>query len=83
MAFSSLSLSLPPSLAGSDFIIPSMGTLLFPPGATLAAITIPILDDELPETTESFLVSLSLPGPDGTVELTSDLATVTINDNDG
>lgn len=60
-----------------------MGTLRFPPGATLAAITIAILDDNLPETSESFFVSLLPLGPDGTVELTADLATITIMDNDG
>ena len=57
-----------------------MGSLLFPPGATLAAISVPIIDDDLPERTESFTVSL-LPAQD--VVLTTDRATITINDNDG
>ena len=64
---------------GSDFII-GMGSLLFPPGATLAAISVTIINDDLPERTESFTVSL-LPAQD--IVLTTDRATITINDNDG
>ena len=75
-----LSLSLLSSLDGSDFVLTGVGQLLFPPGALVDSIVIQILDDELPESIESFSVSLS-PGPD--VVLTTALATVTINDNDG
>ena len=76
----SLSLSHPPSLDGSDFVLTGVGDLCFPPGDVINSITIPILDDQLPESTESFIVSL-LPGLD--VDLTTVLATITINDNDG
>jgi hypothetical protein len=74
-----LSHSLPSSLDGSDFVL-GVGDLFFPPGDVINSITILILDDELPESTESFAVSLS-PGLD--VEITTTLATVVINDNDG
>ena len=57
-----------------------VGTLLFPPGTTVAAITVPIIDDESAESTEFFTVSL-FPGQD--VALTADQATVYIEDNDG
>ena len=53
---------------------------MFPPGATLGAIVIPIIDDEVAEPPEFFRVDLS-PGED--VTLTTSLATVNINDNDG
>ena len=60
-----------------------VGTLLFPPGTTVAditVITVPIIDDKSVELTEFFTVSL-FPGQD--VALTADQATVYIEDNDG
>ena len=57
-----------------------MGMLLFPPGATLAAIVVPIINDESAEPTEFFNINL-LPAAD--ISLTTDLATVFIDDNDG
>ena len=73
-------LSLPLSLDGSDFVLTGVGDLCFPPGDVINSVTIPILDDELPESIESFAVSL-LPGLD--IDLTTALATIAINDNDG
>ena len=72
-----ISLSL--SLDGSDFLV-GIGSLLFPPASTQAAITVPVIDDRLPERAEFFTVSL-LPAQD--VVFATDEATVTINDNDG
>ena len=66
-------------LDGEDILL-FTGTLVFPPGATLGAIVIPIIDDEVAEPPEFFRVNLS-PGED--VTLTTSLATVNINDNDG
>ena len=57
-----------------------MGTLFFPAGATLAAIAVPIIDDESAEPTEFFSINL-LPAAD--ISLTIDVATVIIDDNDG
>ena len=53
---------------------------MFPPRAMLGAIVVPIIDDEVAELPEFFRVNLS-PGED--VTLTTSLATVNINDNDG
>ena len=67
--------------AGLDYLdFGGVGTLLFPPGTTVAAITVPIIDDESAESTEFFTVNL-FPGQD--VALTADQATVHIEDNDG
>ena len=57
-----------------------METLFFPPGATLAAIVVPIINDESAEQMEFFNINL-LPAVD--IFLTTDQATVFIDDNDG
>ena len=62
-----------------DFSGP-VGMLAFPPGARLASIRVPIVDDDSPEETESFTVILQ-PGDD--FSLSTQQATVTIQDNDG
>ena len=62
-----------------DFTGP-VGVLTFPPGARLASIRVPIVDDDSPEETESFTVDLQ-PGED--FSLSTQQATVTIQDNDG
>ena len=77
-----IDISFPPShlhVDGSDFILVGAGTLLFPPGSTLAAINVQIIEDELPESTEFFTLKL-MNAPD--VILTTDLALVTISDDD-
>jgi VCBS repeat-containing protein len=48
------------ALSGSDFTSTS-GTLTFAPGVTTQTITVPILNDNLYEGTETFRVDLSLP----------------------
>ena len=62
-----------------DFLV-GRGTLFFSPQATLAAIVVPIINDESAEPTEFFNIKL-LPAVD--ISLTADLATVFIDDNDG
>ena len=57
-----------------------MGTLFFLPGATLAAIAVPIINDESAEPMEFFNINL-LPAAD--ISLTTGVATVFIDDNDG
>jgi hypothetical protein len=66
--------------AGSDYR-GTNGTLTFPPGATFKTISIPINNDVLDETNETFTVILK--NPQGGVQLgTMTNATVTILDND-
>ena len=48
------------ALAGSDFS-PTSGTLTFDPGVQTRAITIPILEDDVTEGDESFLVTIVSP----------------------
>ena len=56
------------------------GKLFFPPLSQVATISIPILDDTLPEPNETFTFSL-LPSPGIQIALAN--AEVTIMDNDG
>jgi hypothetical protein len=68
------------ALAGTDYTQTS-GTLTFAPEETTKEITIPILDDQVVEGTESFLVRLS--SPTGRAILGGQLtSTVTIRDDD-
>ena len=71
-----------PHSAGLDYISGvNLTTLVFPPGATLGAIVVPIIDDESAEPTEFFRINL-LPVQD--VILTDAAqATVFIEDDDG
>lgn len=64
--------------AGQDFT-PVRGNLAFPPGTTDQTFLIPILDDSLAESTESFLVRLSNPTNARIREAT---ATVTLIDDE-
>jgi len=48
------------ALAGSDFTT-TAGTLTFLPGQTTATISVPIINDNMPEPNETFTVSLSSP----------------------
>ena len=67
------------AMAGSDYM-PRSGTLTFPPGATTASFTVPVVGDTVDEANEAFLVVLSSP-----VNATLSRATgqVTILDDDG
>ncbi|MBL9134779.1 MAG: hypothetical protein JNK85_02875, partial [Verrucomicrobiales bacterium] len=64
--------------AGQDFA-PTNGTLLFPPGSTQQTISIPILDDNRAETTETLLVRLSNPA---NARIRNAEATVTLLDDE-
>jgi sugar lactone lactonase YvrE len=66
------------ALAGSDYAATN-GTLTFAPGVTSEIIRIPILDDSLAESTETFTVSLSSPSG---ATIADGQAVGTIEDND-
>ncbi len=57
------------------------GTLEFPPGSLFAPLIIPIIDDLLPEIDEKFSVGLRT--TDVAVQITTDVAEVTIISDDG
>jgi len=50
------------ALAGSDYRTRS-GQVVFPAGETVKQVSVPVLGDVVPEPTEQFLVTLSVPGP--------------------
>ena len=61
-----------------------MTEICFPPGTSEKTVIVPVLNDDLHEpTTESFLVRLSLPTGQTTVQLNQSTATVRIEDDDG
>ncbi len=66
--------------AGSDYVA-GLGTLTFPAGQANQAISIPILNDGLRETNETFSVTLTDPSAGAYLEPPTTL-TVTIVDND-
>ena len=57
--------------------------ICFPPGTSEQTVVVPILNDDIHEPTESFLVRLSLPAGQTGVLLDQDPAPVTIEDDDG
>ena len=67
--------------AGSDYSTTN-GTLTFAAGQTNQTLTVPILNDGLVESTETFTVTLSNPTGEGAVLGTPTTATVSITDND-
>jgi CubicO group peptidase (beta-lactamase class C family) len=67
------------ALEGADFI-PTRGTVGFGPGEITALISIPILDDTIEETNETFMILLG--NPTGGASLGLSAATVTIEDDD-
>ena len=66
--------------AGSDYTTVT-GTLTFPTAVTVRTISVPVLDDQDHEHTESFTVTLSVP-VNATLSSTGRTATGTIDDND-
>jgi hypothetical protein len=70
----------PAAEAGADYVHIS-GTLTFPPGVAQQPVTIPIVDDALPEVSETFVVALQQ-ATHGTVGAINP-ATVRIYDGDG
>lgn len=64
----------------TDYTITS-GTLTFNPGDTIKSFTVPIVDDVLAESNETFTVTLTSTA--GATLSAANTATVTINDNDG
>ncbi|MEM8960297.1 MAG: Calx-beta domain-containing protein [Acidobacteriota bacterium] len=73
-----------PALAGEDFTAQS-GTVLFAPGEVSKTITIDVLGDALPESDETFTVTLSNPinvglGDDPVIVIQDDDAAITIAD---
>jgi len=66
--------------AGADYTAVA-GTLVFNPGDTQKTITVPILEDNLQENSETFSVNLSSPSSNATLGSASS-AVVTIVDND-
>ena len=67
------------AIAGSDYTATS-GTITFAAGQTTQTVSIPILNDTVPESNETFSVTLNTPG--GAVLGGQTTATVTILDND-
>jgi uncharacterized delta-60 repeat protein len=67
------------AFADADYTVTS-GTLTFAPGENAATIAVPLLDDHLEETNESFRVVLSDPSPGTTLGLAE--TRVWIRDND-
>ena len=65
--------------AGSDYTAQA-GTLTFGPGETLKTISIPILDDDLPEGDETFTLILS--NPTGGAQLNQPYANITIRNSE-
>lgn len=65
---------------GSDYT-PTLGKLTFAPGTTNQTITVPILEDNIDETNETVLVTLSSPLNAG-LGSANNPVTLTINDND-
>ena len=78
-----LSTSSGTAAAGTDYISQNL-TLTFPPGSISQTVSIPILNDSIPEGDETFLVILSNPSLDAVLDVPS-MATVVIlvNDNAG
>jgi len=68
------------AVAGSDFVN-SSGTITFAPGATSASVIVPISEDVIDESSETFDVALSNPGNATLGTIVTN--TVTIIDNDG
>ena len=68
------------ALAGSDYTTTN-GSLTFADGQTSATITVPILNDAIPESNEDFTVTLIGPGGGATLG-TPTTSTVTIIDDD-
>jgi hypothetical protein len=66
---------------GADFGGPASGTISFAPGQTRALITIPIVQDSLPEGNETFTITLSNAG-DGARIVSPASATVTLVDDE-
>ncbi len=69
------------AVAGSDYTFTTPFVVTFADGATTATVTIPIVDDAVPEGVEA--VAFSLTGPtNGLVLAAQNTATLTISDND-
>jgi hypothetical protein len=67
--------------AGSDYAAHTAQTLVIPAFSTTAAITVPLLGDDVAETNETFAVQLSAPSSNAAIA--NGLATATIVDDDG
>lgn len=62
----------------SDYLL-TAGTITFAPNETAKLVQVPIIDDRISESSEFFTIKLS----NSNASITRDMATVTINDNDG
>jgi hypothetical protein len=67
------------AIAGSDYAAAS-GDVTIPAGQTTQSITVAVLGDRVPESTENFLVNLS--SPSGNAAIADGLGVVTILDNE-
>ena len=71
------------AIAGLDYSFTS-GTLSFPSGSSNATISIPIINDTLPEGDETFVVTLSNPSSDAVLHSPTNVTVIIdINDNAG
>lgn len=71
------------AMAGNDYQATS-GTATFASGSATQQISIPLIDDTLPEGDELFTVTLSNPSPDAVIISPSSVTvTITVNDNAG
>lgn len=67
---------------GSDYFKAS-GTLTFQPNQTMKLVSVSIINDSIPESSETFTFNLSNPSPGTTISPGAGSATITINDDDG
>ena len=70
------------TIASADYTSKSIN-LTFGPSISKQCVTIPVLNDTVPEVPEHFRVVLSMTAPLAGVILTPDNVTVVINDDDG
>ena len=64
-------------------MVPTSGTLILPAGgSSTAAIAVSLVEDTIAETTEWFLIRVSVDSDEGEIISGVDIANVTILDND-
>jgi hypothetical protein len=67
------------AVAGSDYVT-ATGTVLFQPGVTARSIFVPLVNDTVFETNESFVVNLSNPSPNALIADGQGVGTILDND---
>lgn len=79
----SVCLSLSPHIVGIDVVLPTSGTLTLPAGGpSSATIPVSLIEDTIAETSEWFLVRISVSSEEGEIISGTGTANITILDND-